>query len=128
MKWLLALALLALVVLGVALEVQRREIRRVAEESERRALESVQKAREAVSADLQGLRESRVKLQRQIEQQAAEVARLRTAAATAKRDVAAVRKAGETLRAAPVDEVITEAARQGYTVRLAAPRAVPVVR
>ena len=128
MKWVLVLALVARVVLGVAWEVQRRAIQRVAEESERRALESVQKAREAVSADLQGLRESRVKLQRQIEQQAVEVARLRTAAATAKRDVATVRKAGETLRAAPTDEVIAEAARQGYTVRLAAPRAVPVPR
>jgi chromosome segregation ATPase len=119
MRWLLALALIAILALSVAWEAQRRAIQRVAEESERRALESVQKAREAVSADLQGLRESRTRLQQQIAVQAREVARLRTAAATAKKEVATVREAGDRLRSAPADEVIAEAARQGYTAKVA---------
>lgn len=128
MKYLVVIALLALVALGIAYEALRRDLRAVAESQDRAKLEAVQKAREAVSADLQGLRESRAGLQKQITQQAAEVARLRVSAAQAGRQVAAVQQAGVVLRSASTDAVITEAARQGYTVRLAMPRPVPVQR
>ncbi len=118
MRWLLALALDAILAISVAWEAQRRAIQRVAEESERRALESVQKAREAVSADLQGLRQDRVRLRGEVARQAAAVARLQVQAQAARREVATVREAGDRLRSAPADEVIAECARQGYTCRI----------
>ena len=127
MKYLVVLLLLLVAALGVAYEVLRRDVRAVAEQAERVKLEAVQQAREAVSADLQGLRDAGARQRIQIERHAAEVARLKVSAANAGRQVAAVQKAGETLRAAPADTVIAEAARQGYAVRLSE-RAVPVQR
>lgn len=115
MKWLLVFLLLALVALG---GWQARKLAAVAEQQEQAKLEAVQKAREAVSADLQGLREAGARHRAEIARQAAVVARLQAQATAARKEVATVREAGDRLRSAPADEVIAECVRQGYTCRM----------
>mgnify|MGYP001581337637 FL=1 len=119
MRYLLAVAVLALVALGWGYAALQRQIAAVAESQEQVKIEAVQKAREAVSADLQGLRDAGARQRVLIERHAAEVARLKVSAADAGRQVAAVKKAGDTLRGATADTVISECARQGYSCRMA---------
>lgn len=118
MRYLLLAALLLLVAFGAAYGVLHRKMAALADSQDAAKLEAVQKAREAVSGDLQGLRDQGARLRRDAEVQAAEVARLRGAAVQAGKTVAAVHAQGEKLKGAPADQILAECARQGYTCRM----------
>ena len=114
MKWLLAVALLALVVLGVVGEVHRRRASSLEAEKAQAALDATKRARAALEADTKGRQEIAV-WRATAARHEAEVRRLRGQAAVAAREVRTVQRAGEALQATgTTDEIVAALVARGY--------------
>lgn len=126
MKYLLIAALLALVALGVAGEVQRRRSAAAEAQRDAVALEAAKTKRAALEADTRG-RQEIARLKGVAARHEAEVKRLRGQAAVAAREVRTVQQAGEALQATgTTDEIMAALVARGYHPERCRP--VPVQR